>query len=1248
MIFVFKYRRQKKVFSITISPLLVSEKVVLNNDFQNSTQYLNCLENIFIDRGKELDLIKHEYDKFVKGGMGVVCVAGVSGIGKTYLLDYAFRQHGPNALIYSKNRNNERRALISISEIIDQIVDHLLTLPKRTLDSIAVKLYRTISDDIALLSSICPKIVNIINIKSQIDIKDFNRLKYKVKNTIYKFIDIASRFLFPLVIHIDDLQWADELSLDIIKALLSKKQILNIMLALSYRENNNMHKLIGSLEKTASFICLQPLNFSAVKKYIQYIYKDNIDNLDHLTSLILGLTLGNPFYIKETLLILMQKNIIIYSDTEKSWRVRVNRMNDFLINDDVEKVIKNKIIEETDNLLEIIACFGGKIEYSMLKLLFEKNEEALKLKLQRLVDSAIIIKQEEDGRTVYLFTHDIINKLVLGSFSSAQKQKTHYKIADSVFSDISINIANKESFIASHLLNANKEHLYENTDKWLNLLYDAGMIEKHRASLYTALKNFELCKDMLNHTSVPNADLYLNLHLELAECYNLCNRQKASKEIMRHLIDRYQDDHSRLAIKRKQLYLYYYQREHKKTLETGASILRDIRFGFGRYRLGLDLVVSRIIYSNKKIRSLSEASGAIDEKVSIALDTLTIMNACAAVSNDRLTAAIGLSAALASAKCGESANSLVGYISYAYILYIVWNDLPKTKMMVQQILKMSQRISDHNSKSMVFFMIGAFLSHWSEPIAKTDDYLQKGIEYGDLSGDFLFLGHCITTSLDTKSFMGKSLDNISAYIEDCKTKYSEAKQYTTTYNLAVYTDHIAALKHGRDDHVFEEIGCKYPKLTPFEKLTEQTLQMERLLLTNRLADGFRLVKTVAPQIKSTKGLICRLSIIFYSVLIRTGVHSCLAHNEQLSSKTQIKRMLKELAYWAGLRADNFEGYYLLANAEYQTYIEGRSSDLYDIAISHADLQGNLKLGALANFLAAKKHQTNTKLSRFYATESARLHKLRGADYISRLVEKEYGLADSVNSTDAPVLPEGTTQTRADLLRDYMKQAAGRSEDDTIELLLDTILQTGLADYSCVLIKESHHLYLKHQKSKDGSAKSFSEKVNIRNLSRLPHKVIRYVSRTQKDVCLAPHRTTSIFDTDPYIAENTGVFIACFPIINCDILTGLLYLENHAVTFDDEAVWEIKSLLPALAVSLTGINGVNINDLFAPVKMQTLLTDREMDILKLLAEGLSNESIGSKLGLSLGTIKKHVSSIMSKLGANNRIQALIKAKDKNII
>jgi LuxR family maltose regulon positive regulatory protein len=61
-----------------------------------------------------------------------------------------------------------------------------------------------------------------------------------------------------------------------------------------------------------------------------------------------------------------------------------------------------------------------------------------------------------------------------------------------------------------------------------------------------------------------------------------------------------------------------------------------------------------------------------------------------------------------------------------------------------------------------------------------------------------------------------------------------------------------------------------------------------------------------------------------------------------------------------------------------------------------------------------------------------------------------------------------------------------------------------------------------------------------------------------------------------------------------------------------------------------------------------LTSQEQRVLRLLAEGASNQQIASQLVIELSTVKKHMTNLLSKLGATNRTQAVVRAREYDLL
>jgi LuxR family maltose regulon positive regulatory protein len=68
----------------------------------------------------------------------------------------------------------------------------------------------------------------------------------------------------------------------------------------------------------------------------------------------------------------------------------------------------------------------------------------------------------------------------------------------------------------------------------------------------------------------------------------------------------------------------------------------------------------------------------------------------------------------------------------------------------------------------------------------------------------------------------------------------------------------------------------------------------------------------------------------------------------------------------------------------------------------------------------------------------------------------------------------------------------------------------------------------------------------------------------------------------------------------------------------------------------------------PAALDEPLTDRELDVLQLLAAGYSNQAIATKLVVAVGTVKRHVANILGKLEVHSRLQALARARELGLL
>lgn len=104
-----------------------------------------------------------------------------------------------------------------------------------------------------------------------------------------------------------------------------------------------------------------------------------------------------------------------------------------------------------------------------------------------------------------------------------------------------------------------------------------------------------------------------------------------------------------------------------------------------------------------------------------------------------------------------------------------------------------------------------------------------------------------------------------------------------------------------------------------------------------------------------------------------------------------------------------------------------------------------------------------------------------------------------------------------------------------------------------------------------------------------------------------------------------------------------YIGLIAVMFTAIGIWAGLKLTRPKVVEVTGPFALNEANL-----KSTGISKREYEVLELLAAGMSNQEISEKLFVSNSTVKTHVSSVLAKLDASRRTEAIAKAKNLRII
>jgi DNA-binding CsgD family transcriptional regulator len=285
-------------------------------------------------------------------------------------------------------------------------------------------------------------------------------IAYQIKSNLINMIEneekrvsIFSAFLNYLestsklkIIVIEDIHWADESTLDLIKFLARRINRTQSILILSYRDeeidkDHQLHAILGDLPYSETErIRLYPLSESAVSTLMKNAGIKN-EKLYERTG-------GNPFYVTE---VLANKNEELPSSIKEAVIAHTSKLS-----------------TDTKKLLEIISVIPTKVEIDLLRKLVENVEEHI----DNCINKAILITDNN----LISFRHELARLAVLDSISEMKRMRLHQSVLNSLLED-----SNQHSLLAQIVHHASQSRDKDAIIKYAPLAAkQASLLDSHR------------------------------------------------------------------------------------------------------------------------------------------------------------------------------------------------------------------------------------------------------------------------------------------------------------------------------------------------------------------------------------------------------------------------------------------------------------------------------------------------------------------------------------------------------------------------------------------------------------------------------------------------------------------------------------------------------------------------------------------------------------------------------------------------
>ena len=1008
-------------------------------------------------RVQETNTLLAGFERVSQGKSEVMVVAGYSGIGKSVLVQEIHksitRQRGH--FISGKFDQYQRDIpYASLVQAFRSLIEQLLIDNEEQIAIWKEKLLAALDINGQVIIDVIPELELIIGCQTAVPelgpIETQNRFNLMFQN----FIRVFAQPERPLVLFLDDLQWADRASLQLVHLLMTTGNSNYLYVIGAYRDNevSEAHPLRLTLDEIyqaggiINYIYLTPLKLFHIIQLLIETLNCLPEMVRELGELVLKKTEGNPFFINEFLKLLYSKELLSFDLNSRTWVWNLVKIQEQNITDNVVELMASKVQSleiRTQQVLQIAACIGNQFNLQILASVYKSSPQVTATYLWSAITEGLILPLSDIYKLVefdvqgltqavtveYKFAHDRIQQATYSLLSEADKQNLHWQIGQTMLENTPIEIQRKMFEIVNQLnLGVQLVEQQAQQEELINLNLLVGKKAKLSAAYQTGLSYLRIGLSLLKQDSWQKQyDLTLEIHLEVAEVAYLSANYELMEKITAIVLQKAEDILDQVKIYEVNLRACTAQNKQPEAVKVGLHVLNLLGITFPEYPSQLDIVSgleeTKSILAGRNIENLIGLSAMTDVRQMAVMRVLYYLFHPTYVRSPNLFVLVVLKMVNLSLKYGNTHLSVHAYAGYGIIL-CGSGDIDVGYQFGQLASSLVDKLNAKKHKSAVLFFVNCFIRHWKEHLRKTLKPFLEGYQIGLETGD---LQH---TAFGAYSY---------AYLS-----YQAGKELTELEReMAVYSDaiaqinqkHILDLHHaywqtvlnltGNSEETYRLIGDKYDE----EKMILLYLNTNNrnglfelyfnkftlCYLFQEYGQAFEYAALAEKYINSGIGTHTFPIFYYYDSLVQLAVFPN-SEEQQKHIIGKVEANQEKIKKWAGYAPMNYLHKFYLVEAE-RARVLGKDRDAreyYDQAIALGCANEYLNDEALAYELAGKFYLTRSQnhVARHYLHDSHYAYQRWGAVAKLRDLEAQYPqfLAQASTGFLQSTLTTSTTST----------------------------------------------------------------------------------------------------------------------------------------------------------------------------------------------------------------------------------------------
>jgi len=1155
-------------------------------------------------RESEIETLLSSFDRIVAGGLPeLVLVSGYSGIGKSSVVN---ELHKPLVLprgLFASGKFDQYKSDIpyaTLAKAFQSLIRPLLSKSEEELSKWRDALHEALDPNGQLVVELVPELKLIVGEQPAVPELPALDAQNRFHLVLRQFIGVFARPEHPLALFLDDLQWLDAGTLDLMEDLLTQSDIKHLLLIGAYRNNEVgfAHPLMSKLEAMRRAgvrlqeIVLAPLTREDLEQLVAHSLHCEPDEARALAELVHEKTNGNPFFAIQFISELADEGLLTFDRGEGRWtwdlsRIRAKNYTDNVVDLMVGKL--NRMSAGTQNALKQLACLGNSADFTILHMIYEDSNEEIDRQLWESVLAGLVYRSEDS----YRFLHDRVQEAAYSLIPKQLRAETHLRIGRLLAERTPLHEREERIFEIVNQLNR-ATHLITSNDE-RKRVGEFNLIAARRAKLSiayaSALSYLATGRPLLTEESWDtDYELTFSLEYLTAECELLTARMESAEKRLSMLAARANGAHDLAVVTRLQLTLYTALNRLDRGVEICLEYLRRGGTDWSAHPANEDIrrEYDRIwsLLGDRQIEDLLKEPLVADPDILDVLEVLTEIITPAVFFDQDLCALVICRVMNLSLEHGNSDASCFAYVWFGIIAGPRFGNYEGAFKFGQLGYDLLEKRGLKRYEARTCMCFGSVVVPWTKHARHGRDLVRHAFDVAYRMGDFTYAAYSFTQLITNFLVVGDPLAETQAEAEK-GVEFAKRARVGLVVDIVrsdlqlIRTLRGVTNKFGSfNDKEFDEAGFEH-YLASNPALADPgfgywTLKAEARFFAGDYASAVDASLKAQELLWSAPSLLEPAAFRFYGALSHAAAWDFAAPCERQEHLEALTAHHKQLEIWAEHCPENFENRVALAAAEIAR-IEGRVVDaegLYERAIRSARVNGFIHNEAVAYEVAARFYAARDldTIADTYLREARYCYLRWGADGKVRQLDQLYPHLRKQEPD------RGTTSTivaPAEFLdlATVIKVSQAVSGEMVLEKLIDRVMRAAIehagAERGLLILPRGDELQIEAEATTSGNDVTVHQRNASAIAAVLPESVVRYVVRTGEDVILDDATAANPFSADAYIVQNSVRSIVCLRLVNQARLNGVVYLENNltAHVFTSDRITVLKVLASQAAISL---------------------------------------------------------------------------------